>query len=229
MVEIKEYTTKVPLQMIGDLAGVCWEADTSDSMKNIKRAWDCIESGHDRTEEFPDVYMVITGYSAKCLRELYTHIGGAPTRLQASTRYIDYAKGFETLTPPTIAKDEKAFKVWEKTVKEISKGMNKLKELGIPKEDYTELLPLSYRSKMVWKVNLRTLVHFMQKRKCTRAYWEIRVLCDELSCALIQYSSEWEAIVRDLFVPECEALGYCRESKSCGRKPKKEDIIKTKD
>ena len=95
MITIKEYTTKAPLQMIGEFSGICWGANIEDRQKNIKRAWDCIESGHGRTEEFTDVYVVIDGYSAACLRELYTHIGGSPTRLQASTRYIDYAKGFD--------------------------------------------------------------------------------------------------------------------------------------
>jgi thymidylate synthase (FAD) len=68
-IKIKKYTTEYPLQMIGDCAGICWGANTEDVEKNIKRAWDCIDSGHERAEEFPDIYMVIDGYSAKCLRE----------------------------------------------------------------------------------------------------------------------------------------------------------------
>ena len=87
---ILEYTTKTPLQMIGEMAGICWGSDIEDQKKNYKRAIDCIESGHGRVIEFPDVYMELSGYSAKVIRELYTHIGGQPTRLQASTRYINY-------------------------------------------------------------------------------------------------------------------------------------------
>ena len=65
MIEIKKYTTEYPLQMIGELSGICWGANAEDIEKNIKRAWDCIDSGHERTEEFPDIYMVVDGYSAK--------------------------------------------------------------------------------------------------------------------------------------------------------------------
>jgi thymidylate synthase (FAD) len=225
-IKIKKYTTEYPLQMIGDCAGICWGANTEDVEKNIKRAWDCIDSGHERAEEFPDIYMVIDGYSAKCLRELYTHIGGSPTRLQESTRYIDYEKGFNVVTPPSVEKNNDAAEVWYKAISDIKAAMGALKVLGIPNEDLTNLLPLAYQSKMVWKVNLRTLVHFMQKRKCTRSYWEIRNLCNEICKELSNYSEEWEQLVKALFVPECEFFGYCREKKSCGRKSKKNDIIK---
>lgn len=224
-IKIKKYTTEYPLQMIGELSGICWGANTEDAEKNIKRAWDCIDSGHERTEEFPDIYMVLDGYSAKCLRELYTHIGGAPTRLQASTRYIDYEKGFNVVTPPSVEKNNDAAEVWYKAISDIKGAMGALKVLGIPNEDLTNLLPLAYQSKMVWKVNLRTLVHFMQKRLCTRSYWEIRNLCNDICKELSNYSEEWKQLVKALFVPECEFFGYCREKKSCGRKPKKEDII----
>ena len=51
--------------------------------------------------EFPQIFLTIDGYSARVIRELYTHIGGAPTRLQASTRYINYGD-FEYIIPPSI-------------------------------------------------------------------------------------------------------------------------------
>ena len=226
MIEIKKYTTEYPLQMIGELSGICFGANTEDIEKNIKRAWDCIDSGHERTEEFPDIYMVVDGYSAKCLRELYTHIGGAPTRLQESTRYIDYEKrGVPVVTPPSILRSELASEAWFETIEHIKNGMKKLKALGIPNEDLTNLLPLAYKSKMIWKVNLRTLVHFMQKRLCSRAYWEIRNLCNDICKELSNYSEEWALLVKALFVPECEFLGYCREARSCGRMIKKEDLL----
>lgn len=195
----------------------------------MKRAIDCIKSGHDRTEEFPDVYMIIDGYSGKCVRELYTHIGGAPTRLQASTRYIDYEKkGVEVVTPHSIEKNNEAMEVWCKAINEIKMAMGALKALGIPNEDLTNLLPLAYKTKMVWKVNLRTLIHFMQTRLCARAFWEIRELSTDICEALRGYSEEWNEIVESLFVPKCIAAGYCIESKSCGLKPKKEEFFKFK-
>ena len=121
MVIIQNYTPKNPISMIGYEAGVCWGADVSNQEKNYKRGLDCIKNEHGRTWEFPDVYATIEGYSAKCLREWYTHIGGSPTRLQASTRYIDYSKGegFKYTTPPSFKKDKNIEREWEELMYQI--------------------------------------------------------------------------------------------------------------
>ena len=119
---IQEMTTKVPIQLMGMEAGVCWGGDTSDANKNYKRGLSCINSGHGRVLEYPQVYMIIDGYSAKVIREFYTHIGGSPTRLQASTRYIDYTgnKNFEYVLPPKIAANEEAKKIYIEVMKNIN-------------------------------------------------------------------------------------------------------------
>lgn len=220
---ITDYTTKTPLQLMGFMAGICWNGD-ADEKSNIKRALSCIKSNHGRVLEFPEVYLVLEGWSAKCLRELYTHIGGSPTRLQASTRYIDYSESFENLVPKTIENNDEATVIWDRAMKETTQHMRELKDLKVAKEDYTNLLPLSYSSKMVWKVNLRTLVNFMNKRLCNRAYHEIRELANQLKDKLSKYSAEWNQIVEMLFVPQCEVykhvnekLVFCPEVKGCKR------------
>lgn len=232
MITISEYTTKTPMRMIGEFAGFCWGANTKDNEKNVKRAIDCIMSEHGRTEEFPDLYLIIEQVDSKTLRELYTHIGGSPTRLQASTRYIDYEKkGVPVITPPSIANKELAKGAWDETIEAIRKGMNKLKAFEIPNEDVTNLLPLAYQSKMVWKVNLRTLINFMHKRLCSRAYWGIRQLSKELKEVISDYSDEWKQLADWLFVPYCERYKFinpdfcfCTESKCCGRHPNIRDL-----
>ena len=93
-ITILEETTKEPITLIGKRAGICWGADISDPGKNYKRGIDCIQSEHGRTLEFPDIHMVIDGYSARVIREYTRHVGGLTPWLQASTRYIDY-KNFE--------------------------------------------------------------------------------------------------------------------------------------
>lgn len=60
--------------------------------------------------------MILDGYSARVIREWYTHIGGSPTRLQASTRYIDYEHGFDYVVPPSIEKDEAASAGYKKVM-----------------------------------------------------------------------------------------------------------------
>lgn len=219
---IQEETTKDPISLIGREAGVCWGADLSDPQKNYNRGLSCITSGHGRTWEYPQVFMVLDGYSARVIRELYTHIGGGPTRLQASTRYIDYQTGFPYVTPPSIDANEEGQKIYKSTMNEILSSMQKLEELGLPREDIALLLPLGMETKVVLRTNMRNLIDMSHQRLCTRAYWEYRKLMKDMMTALSEYSEEWKTVVDNYFVAKCEIAGFCTEAKSCGRKPTKE-------
>lgn len=223
-ITILEETTKYPITLMGRRAGVCWGADVTDDEKNYKRGLDCLQSGHGRVQEYVNVEMIIDGYSAKCLREYYTHIGGAPTRLQASTRYIDYSKGsgFGYTTPKSIANNKQALEQWEYCMKFINNTISTfINNNNVPIEDATMLLPLAYTSKMVDKRNLRNLIDMSHQRMCSRAYWEYRMLFNDICTALSEYSEEWEYLVDNYFKPKCEVLGFCEEKKTCGRKSKK--------
>lgn len=218
-------TTKNPITLMGARAGVCWGAKVSDDEKNYKRGVDCIKSGHGRVMEYVNVEMIIDGYSAKVLREYYTHIGGAPTRLQASTRYINYSKGngFSFVTPKTIKKSEEASSEWYLAMANINHIIaDFIEKYNIPVEDATMLLPLAYSSKMVDKRNLRNLIDMSRQRMCSRAYWEYRELFRDICNALKEYSDEWKWIVDNLFHAKCDEVGYCTESKSCGRQSKRQ-------
>ena len=212
---IHEETTKNPITLIGKMAGTCWGADTTDDEKNYKRGLACLQNQHGRTWEFPDVYLSAEGYSARMVRELYTHIGGAPTRLQASTRYIDYTN-FDCVVPPSIQKSPKASEIYKCSINLISKNMEELMtRWNIPKEDVAMLLPLGMCTKIVGKYNARTLVDMSHQRLCSRAYWEYREFMKDLINALIAYSKEWAEFVALMFKAKCDYLGYCPEAKPC--------------
>ena len=218
---IQKETTIDPISLIGREAGVCWGADITNEERNYKRGMDCLASGHGRTWEYPQVYMVLDGYSARVIRELYTHIAGGPTRLQASTRYINYQKGFPYVTPPVIEHNAEAKEIYDGAMQEITAAMQKLEALNMPREDVAMLLPLGMESKVVLRTNLRNLIDMAHQRLCTRAYWEYRQLMRDLMQELSSYSEEWKYLVDNYFVPKCEVCGFCTEKKSCGRKPAK--------
>lgn len=211
-------TTKNPITLIGERAGVCWGADITDPDKNYKRGVSCIKNNHGRTLEFVNIEMVLDGYSARVIREWYTHIGGAPTRLQASTRYIDYTN-FEYIIPKSIDNPGK-MAVYRAAMANISKACKDLENLDVPREDIALLLPLGMTTKIVDRRNLRNLIDMSRQRMCTRAYWEYREMFNDICKALSAYSDEWKLIIESQMFPKCEALGYCPEAHSCGRKPK---------
>ena len=210
-------TTLNPLQKIGMMAGVCWNSENTPE-KNMNRGKECIISGHGRTMEFVDIEVVLSGWSARAVRELYTHIGGSPTRLQESTRYVN-CKNFQYFTPPMSLEQEA---VYDEIMGQIRDGYAKLMELGVSREDAANVLPLGMNTKIVWKCNLRMLENFMNQRLCGRAYHEIHRLAYELKKSLAALNDEWKWISDTLFVPKCEKSGYCIEKKSCGRKPKRD-------
>lgn len=213
---IQEFTTKNPISLIGYEAGVCWGSDVEDHEKNYRRGLSCLEANHGRTLEFPQVFMTLDGYSARVIREWYTHIGGAPTRLQASTRYIDYEHGFGYIMPHTVANNTEAKKVYEDAIAATENALLKLDELGIPREDSGTLLPLNMTTKIVDRRNMRNLIDMSHQRMCGRAYWEYRELFQDMRKALSEYSEEWAYVVEHYFCPKCDVIGYCPEKKSCG-------------
>lgn len=222
MITIIKETTKNPITLMGQRAGVCWGADITDDAKNYARGLDCIKSGHGRVMEYVNVEMIIDGYSARVIREWYTHLGGAPTRLQASTRYINY-KDFSYVMPPKIANNEEAKKKYAEVMDTIADACSWLEtECGMPREDAAMLLPLGMTTKIVDKRNVRNLIEMSHQRLCTRAYWEYRNLMKDIMEALSEYSEEWKYLVDNYFKPKCEIKGYCTEKKCCGRKPYKE-------
>ena len=213
-------TTKDPISLMGRRAGVCWGADTSDTDKNYKRGLDCIQSNHGRVMEYVNIEAVIDGYSARVIREWYTSLGGAPTRLQASTRYIDYSN-FDYIIPKSIKTQEQSA-TYCAIMNEIRDSSQQLEKLGVPREDIGLILPLGMTTKIVDKRNIRNVMDMSRQRMCTRAYWEYRELFDDYLGELANYSEEWAEIIPMLMMPKCEMLGYCPEKYGCGKYPKRE-------
>ncbi|MCM1234153.1 MAG: FAD-dependent thymidylate synthase [Ruminococcus flavefaciens] len=214
---ILEETTKNPITLIGKRAGVCQGADITDDIKNYNRGIDCITSNHGRTLEYVNVEMIIDGYSARVIREWYTHIGGAPTRLQASTRYIDYEHGFNYIVPESVRNNEKRYDIYLEAIHQINKALVELENLDTPREDTALLLPLGMTTKIVDKRNLRNLIDMSHQRMCNRAYHEYRSLFSDICSELSKISDEWKWIVDNLLEPKCNYLGYCPEKNSCGK------------
>lgn len=124
------------------------------------------------------------------------------------------------VVPPSIQKNEKALELLSEHQKKTEALYDELINLGIPKEDASCILPLNTKTKVVLKINARALLNMAQVRMCSRAYWEMRNLMQELKDTIKGIDDEWRTIA-DMMQPKCEVLEYCTESKSCGRKEKK--------
>lgn len=208
-IEVIDHTPN-PLTMMGLCASTCWGSKPKDL---IKTADNCLESDHGRVAEFADVTLVISNYSAKMMRDLYTHIIGT-SRLQASTRYINY-ENMSYVTPESIQNNSYAQMVYHLVMKDIQKAYKILREQGIPAEDASNLLPLGYQSKMVLKINCRALQHMAEIRTCQRAYHEFRAFMKELIVELKKLDAEWNSFVTNYMKTKCDKTGACLEKHPC--------------
>lgn len=204
--------TKNPIQFIGQVSGVCY-GSKDESQANYKRGMKCIKDGHGRVMEYADVTLVLDGYSARVMRELYTHVIGT-TKVQASTRYITY-DNFDYYVPDEISKDGIAEKAatYHGTMHKILESYQHLLDLGIKKEDAANLLPLGMTSKVVLKINYRALLHMAEVRMCERAYVEFRDLMDDIILAIGNIDTEWNTLM-SFMKPKCKT---CTEKESCPR------------
>ena len=214
MIKVIDYT-KNPLTLMGKVAAKCWDSNPSPQI-----GIDCIESNHGRILEYPDITVEISDYSARCIRELYTHIIGT-SRIQQSTRYVNM-NSFDYYVPDSITNDKQAKATYDKCMVNIMKSYSILRELGIPKEDCANLLPLGSNTKIVLKINGRAILHMAELRLCNRALKEYRELMNELLNTISNLDDEWTKII-SYAKPKCEILGYCNEKKSCGKYPQKEE------
>jgi len=211
LIRILSYT-KNPLSLMGEVASCCWNSNPSP-----KIGIDCIESGHGRVLEYADVTVEISGYSARCIREIYTAMIGV-SKLQASTRYINYGE-FNYIIPDSIKNNKKALDVYNYLMTYISHSYKALQDLNIPKEDIANILPLGMESKMVLKINARAILHMAELRLCNRAYWEFRNFMKELLGVLSKLDDEWAKIV-SYAKPKCEVYGKCTEKNPCSKNEK---------
>lgn len=207
-------TTKDPITLMGQVAGICWGADVKDDTKNFKRGLDCLKKNHGRVLEAVNIVATIDGYSARVIREWYTHIGCLPMRLQASTRYI-YYKNFDYIVPPTIQENKTAYEIYTKMMTSIQDSLEALDDLKIPREDSANGLPLGMTTIIVDKRNLRNVLDMAGNRLCKRAYWEFQNLMNDYLNALKKISPEWSYLIDTYALPKCKKLGYCPEGNAC--------------
>ena len=212
MIKVLNATEK-PITFMGKVAGVCYNSDIENADKNYKRGLKNIKDNHGRVMEYVDIVIEVDGYSARTVRQIYTHVVGT-SRLSASTRYIDYSgDNFTYYTPKSILKDKDALHTYDKCMDNILESYNTLLNMGIDKEDVANILPLGLNQKMVLKINFRALLHLAEMRLCERAYEEIRDFVKELIDKTSRIDDEWAELMK-FMLPKCKT---CTEKENCPR------------
>lgn len=216
------------LKTIYSACRTCYSADTpyeifqstDDEEKMLKLINRVISSGHYSTIEHIQISFAISNVSRACTHQLVRHRHMSFS--QKSQRYVKEKGQFDYLIPPTIERNPELKAKFEEFMGQISEKYQEFVDAGIPAEDARAVLPNATASSMVASLNLREMIHLANLRLCTRAQYEIRTMVKMMCDELIK-SEPW---LKDYLVPKCMRLGYCDEDKSCGRVPRKDELLK---
>ncbi|MGB9675726.1 MAG: FAD-dependent thymidylate synthase [Candidatus Bathyarchaeales archaeon] len=163
--------------------------------------------GHMSVIEHASFTFSIEGVSRAMTHQLVRHRIASYT--QQSQRYVAYDTLEKFVTPPNIAKNDEAKKVFDDALEKISEAYRKLLDIGIPKEDARFILPNAAKTNIIVTMNARELRHFFNLRCCNRAQWEIR----EVAIEMLKQAKKATPALFENAGPTCVELGYCPEGK----------------
>ena len=238
--------TPNPESVVASAAKLCYsKVGVDDIQKNLTE--DGIEKfvsmlstiGHHSPLEHCTFTFAVEGISRACSHQLVRH--RIASYSQQSQRYVKLDK-FDYIIPTAIENNEFAKDIFLNAMEQDKKAYNGIVEelmneyiassgytlASIPKSEYNRLeklaiedaryvFPNACETKIVFTMNVRTLMNFFTHRCCDRAQWEIRDLANEM---LIQVKE----IAPTLFKKAGASCvrGKCPEgSMSCGN-PKKD-------
>ena len=240
-VEIIAHTPN-PDTVIAAAAKLCYSSSDIDTLmdgltpEKVEGFLNMLTSiGHESPIEHITFTFGIEGVSRSLLAQITRHrIASFSVQSQ---RYVE-EKEFQFVTPPEIAADEEASKIYQEQMNSAIESYNKLADILKQKhfesfkaeglddkqakqkaqkkaiEDARFVLPNACETKMVVTMNARSLMNFFSLRCCNRAQWEIREVASEMLRLCCQ-------VAPTLFKnagPSCVRTGKCGEGKmSCGK------------
>lgn len=191
--------------------------------------------GHESPVEHVTFTFGIEGVSRSLLAQITRHrIASFSVQSQ---RYVEESR-FEFVTPPEIADNKEAVKIYNEQMQSSIDTYNKLADILKEKhfKTFTELgddektakrkaqkkaiedarfvLPNACATKMLVTMNARSLMNFFSLRCCNRAQWEIHELADKMLRLCVEAAPTLFANAG----PSCVREGRCPEGKmTCGK------------
>lgn len=174
-----------------------------------KKLLECIiKSGHHSVLEHVSFTFGIDGVSRVLSHQLVRH--RIASYSQRSQRYCEEKFEFNYVIPDSIS-ETPMVRQYESLIKAIHSFYEEMIRNGIPKEDARYILPNSWATKLVFTINARSLLNFLELRLCNRAQTEIR----ELAIKIKELTSNVAPIIMSYAGPICETTGKCKEMIPC--------------
>lgn len=148
-----------------------------------------------------------------------------------SFRYVDVAKdGLKYSIPPLFQKNERLKQEFISAMESAEMHHKRLYEVvseEFPQlkgesliENINAVLPRATNTSLVIGLTIEAIIEIMHLRLCSRTQDLHRKLAVAIKKELLQYLPE----LKDYLVPKCVYLTWCPEKKSCGLRPRKEEL-----
>ncbi|NUQ36575.1 MAG: FAD-dependent thymidylate synthase [Caldilineales bacterium] len=122
---------------------------------------------------------LLEGISRTCSHQIVRH--RLASFSQESQRYVSLDKGgWEPVSPPALAAQPAAQAVLDQAWTEVQEAYERLRGLGIRKEDARFLLPNAAETRLVMSMDYAALRHFFWLRIDKAAQWEVREVAMEM-------------------------------------------------
>ena len=187
----------------------------------FKIAKTCIESGHLSVTRPALFTFRIEGVS-RALSHQFVRENVGVFIVQESQRYVKMEEP-DFVIPPSIEANPSAKKVFVECMNTNWMVYKLLCDMGIPAEDARFAIPNAATTKIHVSLSYEALLRIAGKRCCNRAQWEIRAMVIEM-CRQVRELNEY---LGSKLVAKCETIGYCTESRCCGKYPTKNEFFKT--
>lgn len=184
--------------------------DPSEYTKESVLIQSVIKSGHTSVLEHASFTFIVTGMSLPARTQFFRHRLMSPT--EQSKRAIE-ATELGVVIPDSILGDDAALEIYLDAINTCYAAYDKLRRLGIEKEDARYCMPQSLETSFIVTINGRELFEsIFPDRLCRRAQWEVRYMVGQMYRIAMGILPD----VYKLTGPRCQTTG-CRESEKCAK------------
>ena len=204
--------TEAPEELFADAAAIC----VGSSKGSINGMRSAIRSGHESLLEHASFTFLVEGVSRVLLAQLTRHRHASYS--VESQRYAGV--NYELVVPRTMSRSSVQNDMLA-LISDAREVYGLAMTAEVPSEDARYLTLHGATTKLMLTMNARELKHFFALRCCTRAQWEIRELANQM-LELVH------PLMPEVFKPHmaaCDQSGFCREDKTCGRKPTLKSLL----
>lgn len=161
-----------PEELLEHAGRVCYRSESRGEPGRFLRAR--IREGHESLIEHASATFEISGISRAASHQLVRH--RLASYSQESQRYVSMSEP-EWALPPAVENNPEAKAIWEEFADKVKEAYQRLREMGIRKEDARFALPNAAATRIVTTMNFRELLNVFRVRISPAAQWEIRDVC----------------------------------------------------